>query len=214
MDTTKTPSRLGPVLAQPQEYLYDATLIQLDSARGVLTFAVGDTTQRVTSPHVSSFNIGAIGRLRLPSKDQDFAFNAYPDQRLRRAPTLDQPPERRWGWRIGERQFTVEAGVIPGRAGKVVKRDTQPLALELPREFVLLCKSRGIDPAQVLIKFIADLCGLTNLYNCPREDGYSCSGPEPCRISDEYFQNAWGEPGESSGRSGPRLKRGDLPKPP
>src|SRR3978361_1596106 len=116
MDNPKPLSKLDSASDPQDEYVYDATLIQLDSTRGALTFTVNDTTHRVTCPYVSSFNIGAIGRLRLPTKDRDFAFNAYPDQRLRRAPKLDQPAERRWGWRIGQRQFTVEVGVVPGRA--------------------------------------------------------------------------------------------------
>src|SRR5262249_33899828 len=150
------------------EYLYDATLIQLDTLRGGLVFKVDDTIHRITYPHVSSFSIGAIGRLRLPLPPQEFSFNAYPDQRLRRAPTLDQPQERRWGWCIGERQFTVEVGVIPGRAGKVIRRDTVPLTLELPQEFVSFCASHGTPPDRVLSTYFADLCNLANFYGCPR----------------------------------------------
>ena len=31
-----------------------------------------------------TFSVGSIGRLRLPTDGREFAFNAYPDQRLRR----------------------------------------------------------------------------------------------------------------------------------
>jgi hypothetical protein len=191
------------------EYLYDATLIQLDTLRGSLIFKVNDATHRVIYPHVSSFSVGAVGRLRLPSDHQEFSFNVYPDQRLRRAPSLDQPQERRWGWKIGERSFTVEVGVIPGRAGKVIRRDTQPLTLEVPREFVRFCTSRGIAPDRVVTRFIADLCRLTNFFGCPREDGYTSSGGMD--VAGDYFNQSWGDTDPARPRAprtiGPRRSR-------
>lgn len=188
------------------EYLYDATLIQLDTLRGSLIFKVNDATHRVLYPHVSSFSVGAIGRLRLPSADREFAFNAYPDQRLRRAPALDQPAQRRWGWKIGERPFTVEVGVIPGRAGKVIRRDTQPLTLDLPREFIRFCASRGVSPDRVLATFFADLCDLTNFFGCPREDGYASSGGADA--ARDYFTRTWGD----ADRPKPRAPRTTAPR--
>jgi len=192
MDASKPPSQST---ATPPEvadgYLYDATLIQVDSLRGGLVFKVEDTIHRITYPHVSSFSVGAVGRLRLPGPDCEFSFNTYPDQRLRRAPALDQLLERRWGWCIGERQFTVEVGVIPGRAGKVIRRDTTPLALDLPREFVSFCAARGIRPERVLSTFVADLCNLTNFYGCPREDGYTSGGGTEQAL--DYFNRTWGD---------------------
>jgi hypothetical protein len=135
--------------------------------------------------------VGAVGRLRLPKDGREFAFNAYPDQRLRRAPSSDQPQDRRWGWRIGERIFTVEAGVIPGRAGKVIRRNTQQVSLELPSEFLDFCSSRKIAPDRVLCTFFSDLCKLTNLYTCPREDGYSSGGTDECQLALAYFDRTW-----------------------
>jgi hypothetical protein len=199
MDTSKPPPK--PDTAVPPEsaeYLYDATLIQLDTLRGALVFKVGDATHRVTYPHVSSFNVGAIGRLRLPASGREFSFNTYPDQRLRRAVALDQPVTRRWGWSIGERQFTVEAGVVPGRAGKVIQRDTQPLRLEIPSEFERLCNSRGVAPDRMLSTFIADVCELTNFYGCPREDGYCTSGEESHQLALDYVNRTWGTEEDSS----------------
>ena len=190
MDAVKPLPKLNAAAPEAVEYLYDATLIQLDTLRGGLVFKVDDTTHRITYPHLSSFSIGAIGRLRLPMPNREFSFNAYPDQRLRRAPALDQPHERRWGWSIGERQFTVEAGVIPGRAGKVIRRDTVPLMVELPREFVSFCAAHGAQPERVLSTFWADLCNLTNFYSCPREDGYTSSGNTEQAL--DYFNRTWG----------------------
>ena len=199
MDITKPSLKSDAPQPQVDEYLYDATLIQLDTLRGVLVFKVDEIIHRIVYPHVSSFSIGAIGRLRLPLPNREFAFNAYPDQRLRRAPGLDQPIERKWGWCIGERQFTVELGVIPGRAGKVIRRDTVPLSLDLPREFLTLCASRGISAERVLSTFMADSCNLTNFYGCPREDGYSSSGNAEQAL--EYLNHTWGDPHNPAPRS-------------
>jgi hypothetical protein len=193
------------VAAQPEvaEYLYDATLIQVDTLRGLLAFKVEEVTHRVNYPHVSSFSVGAIGRLRLPNPDREFSFNTYPDQRLRRMPALDQPLDRRWGWRIGERKFTVEAGIIPGRAGKVIRRDTRPLTLEVPSEFDAFCRSRGLTPQQMLETWIADVCMLTNYYGAPREDGYCASGDESHQAAIAYINRAWGSD-EPSGKGAAR----------
>ncbi len=195
MDTSKQPPKSAAAQTEAAEYLYDATLIQIDSLRGSLVFKVEDATHRISYPHVSSFSVGAIGRLRLPTPDREFSFNTYPDQRLRRTPALDQPLERRWGWRIGERKFTVEAGIIPGRAGKVIRRDTRSLTLEVPSEFESFCKSRGLAPQRVLSTFIADVCELTNFYGAPREDGYCASGDDSHQLALDYINRTWGDAG-------------------
>jgi hypothetical protein len=212
MEPTKLLTQIAPASAETQDPdLYDAELTQVDTLRGCLVFSVNDSIHRVACPHVSSFSVGAIGRLRLPTEGREFAFNAYPDQRLRRAPSSDQPQVRRWGWRIGERVFTVEIGVIPGRAGKVIRRNTQRVSLELPSEFLDFCSSRKIAPERVLSTFIADLCALTNLYVCPREDGYTSSGSDERELAHAYFDRTWGIYGDES--SPPRRggKRGGTP---
>ena len=207
MDTLKQLSKNEPPKPPSDVYLYDATLTQVDAMRGVLIFTVGETTHRVTFQNVGFFSAGAIGRLRLPANGQDFAFYAYPDQRLRRAPELDQPQERRWGWRIGERQFLILAGVIPGRAGKVIRRDTHTLSLELPREFAEFCGIRGITPEKVLRGFIADLCSLMDSFVCPREDGYSSNGTDASRLATDYFKQTWGWVDEPEHRAAARAAR-------
>jgi hypothetical protein len=213
MESTKLVPQLDPVSAEPHDPdLYDAELMQVDTLRGCLVFSVNERTHRVSCAHVSSFSVGAIGRLRLPTEERGFAFNAYPDQRLRRAPSSDQPQDRRWGWRIGERVFTVEVGVIPGRAGKVIRRDTQRVSFELPSEFLHFCSSRKVTPDRVLSTFIADLCKLTNLYACPREDGYTSSGSDERQFALAYFDRTWGIDGEASPPSR-RGKRGTPPDP-
>jgi hypothetical protein len=173
-------------------YLYDATLTELDSARGMLVFRVGETLHRVASTHLSSFSPGAVGRLQLPAPGADVVFHVYPDQRLRRVPPLDDPAQQRWGWRIGERQFTVQAALIPGRNGNVVRRDTQTVPFAVPREFIQFCESRGLTPNIVLRAFVADLCQLTNSFVCPREDGYSSNSSTERDQASAYFRSAFG----------------------
>ena len=173
-------------------FLYDATLTQVDVARGTLIFQLGDTPHRVTSPHVSFFSQGAVGRLRLPTDRNEFAFHTYADQRLRRAPELDNPQEQRWGWRINERAFLVRTGLLPGRNGNVVHLDAQVLPLEIPQEFITFCEVRGLTPSIVLRAFIADLCEIMNFFVCPREDGYSSSGSDERLYANQYFQRTFG----------------------
>ena len=74
---------------------------------------------------------------------------------------------------------------------KVIRRDTMPLTLEVPREFANFCAARGITPERVLSTFFADLCNLTNLFGCPREDGYTGSGNAEQAL--DYFNHTWGD---------------------
>jgi hypothetical protein len=70
-------------------------------------------------------------------------------------------------------------------------RDTEACAVDLPREFVTYCDVRGLPPVSVLRAFIADLCGITSVFACPREDGYSSSGSDESRLAHEYFQRTF-----------------------
>jgi hypothetical protein len=207
MDNPKQPPKNPTPTPSGDGYLYDATLTQVDAVRGALVFSVGEATHRITYPNVGFFSAGAVGRLRLPAGTQAFAFHAYPDQRLRRAPELDQPQEGRWGWRIGERPLLILAGVIPGRAGKVIRRDTESLSLELPREFLEFCATRGITPERVLRGFIADLCTLMDFFVCPREDRYCSNGSDERRLASEYFKRTWGWVDEPEHRAAVRAAR-------
>jgi hypothetical protein len=175
-----------------EEYLYDAILTQIDSARGLLIFSVGNATHRVSSPHISCFSPGAAGRLRLPTEREPFAFHIYADQRLRRAPELDDARDQRWGWCIGERRFAVRSGLLPGRNGSVVQADTEAVTLDLPREFLDFCETRGLKPARVLGAYVADVCGLSSLFECPREDRYTSGGSDEREFAMAYFQRAFG----------------------
>lgn len=64
--------------------------------------------------------------------------------------------------------------------------------LDLPPEFVDLCSTKGISVEQVLRGFIADLCGLQNYLDEPREDGYSSNGSDERHMAHDYFERAYG----------------------
>jgi hypothetical protein len=179
-------------LHENEHYLYDAVLTRIDADAGVLIFTVADTNHCVTYPHVTTWSVGTVGCLRLSTDAHDFAFHSYVDQRLRRAPQLDDVRQQQWGWRIGEDGFRVRSGILPGQNGAVVRRDTQRLVLELPREYLNYCSERGLQPATVLRAFIADLCELFNWVACPREDNYSTNGSDERLYADAYFQRCFG----------------------
>lgn len=175
-----------------EHYLYDAVLTAIDHPNKVLVFSVTRDTHRVPVTSTTYWELGVVGRLRLPTAECDFAFHVYADIRLRRTPELDDSSIHQWGWRLGERRFTVQAGILPGRGGAVVRRDTEPLTLELPREYLTFCADCGLSPATVLRGFIADLCNLFNWTDCPREDDYSNNGSDERAMAKQYFRRAYG----------------------
>jgi hypothetical protein len=173
-------------------FLYDAELTRVDNDLKVLVFTVAGAQYTVTPSSLANWTVGQVGRLRLTTEDCDFAFHTYADPRLRRAPELDNARRHQWGWRIGEQRFCVQADVLPGRDGVVVRRDTKHVELELPREFLDFCAVRGLTPTGVLRSFIADLCELMNWVACPREDGYSSNGSDERLYANAYFQRTYG----------------------
>ena len=177
-------------------FLYDAELIELTRLDAPscehLRFQVGGAQYSVKSLYPAYWTVGLIGRLRLESPQHRFAFHTYVDQRLRRAPELDDRRRHRWGWRIDERRFLIRAGLLPGQDGRVVRQNTKRLALALPSEFTDFCSSRGLTPASVLRAFIADLCEIHNWRNFPREDDYSSNGSDERLYANAYFQRCFG----------------------
>jgi hypothetical protein len=81
---------------------------------------------------------------------------------------------------------------MPGNpAGRSPEGDSamkHPLTLELPAEFIALCKRDGTDPETVLRGFIADLCGLISWQRNPREDGYNSNGSDERDMAYAYYQ--------------------------
>jgi hypothetical protein len=172
-------------------FLYDAIVMQVDAGRRALAFSANGESHTLYCEHASSFSVGAIGRLRLPTAGQPFAFQVYADQRLRRATDFDEKANHRWGWRIGERKFTVHWGILPGRNGAVVSRDLARLEIDIPHELIDLCARSSVEPKAVLKSFIGSLCKLTSPFERPREDGYSNISAELADIAVEYFQTAF-----------------------
>ena len=62
------------------------------------------------------------------------------------------------------------------------------LTLELPEEFIALCEADGTTPETVLRGFIADLAGIIDWADNPREDGYSSSGSDERDMAYAYYQ--------------------------
>lgn len=60
--------------------------------------------------------------------------------------------------------------------------------LDLPPEFVDLCKRHGVAPEFVLRGFIADLCGLVIWMHKPRHDGYCSNGPDQRAYARRYYE--------------------------
>ena len=61
------------------------------------------------------------------------------------------------------------------------------ITIELPKEFIALCKADEVEPEQVLRGFIADLAHIMNWANNPREDGYSSNGSDERMKAREYY---------------------------
>jgi hypothetical protein len=183
------------MIAEPlksSEFVYDAVLTRIDHPAGILVFTVADADLTVTPSTTTHWRVGTVGRLRLNTHPHRFTFHQYADSRLRREPTLDDASTQQWGWRLGEARIQVRAGVLPGRNGAVVRRDTELSNIELPREFIDFCALRGVAPVAVLRAFVADLCELFNWVHRPREDDYSTNGTDERMYAQIYFQRAFG----------------------
>jgi hypothetical protein len=67
-------------------------------------------------------------------------------------------------------------------------RPRRTLTLKLPDEFIELCRRDGVLPETVLRGFIADLCGITNYADAPRDDGYASHGSDERDMAYEYYE--------------------------
>ena len=62
------------------------------------------------------------------------------------------------------------------------------ITLDLPPEFIELCKGDGVEPRTVLRGFIADLCSIVNYADEPlRTDGYGSNGSDERHMAMEYY---------------------------
>lgn len=77
-------------------------------------------------------------------------------------------------------------------------RTSKRITLDLPPEFIELCKQDGIEPTVVLRGFIADLAEIINWASNPRADGYSSNGSDERRMAMEYYERVgypwWNKP--------------------
>ncbi len=62
------------------------------------------------------------------------------------------------------------------------------LTLELPEEFIALCKRDDTTPETVLRGFIADLAGIISWQSNPRKDGYNSNGSDEREMAYAYYQ--------------------------
>ena len=67
-------------------------------------------------------------------------------------------------------------------------RKNNRITLELPPEFIALCKADNVPPEVVLRGFIADLAEIMNWTDSPRTDGYSSNGSDERRMAREYYE--------------------------
>ena len=68
---------------------------------------------------------------------------------------------------------------------------TTPLTIDLPEEFIELCRRDQTDPQTVLRGFIGDLCGSTSPdFDRPRDDGYGSRGSDERECAWRYYDRA------------------------
>lgn len=180
------------------ETVYDVTVVEA-TEEGLIIFAAPDGRrwqfQKRQFQNRSSFVVvGEVGRLALLAQEQ-FCFERYADQRLRRRPDLDVPEHWLFAWEIDGGTALVKAGVLPGKDGEVIMDETESIELDVPPEFTELCQSRGLSAESVLRGFIADLAGLANCTDCPREDGYGSNGSDEEMCARLWFERAYPERG-------------------
>ena len=77
-------------------------------------------------------------------------------------------------------------------------RKKNRITLDLPPEFIALCKSDNVPPEVVLRGFIADLAEIMNWASAPRADGYSSNGSDERGLAREYYERVgypwWNKP--------------------
>jgi hypothetical protein len=62
------------------------------------------------------------------------------------------------------------------------------ITLQLPAEFIELCKADGVPPETVLRGFIGDVSGIINWAANPRVDGYNSNGSDEREMATAYYE--------------------------
>lgn len=155
-----------------------------------ISFASAESSWAFDVPSGCAPKVGQIGRLTIEA--ERFSFIPYADQRLRRSPQQDV--SRLFCWHIDDRELLVKEHVLPGVDGVAIEDETETIELDVPPELIELCDACGVRPEVLLRGFIADLCGLQNLRDRPREDGYDSNGSDERMLAQDWFDRAHGKP--------------------
>jgi len=174
---------------------YDAKVARVDSdANQVVIETLEGKAFRMT--RTNAFTRGGDRGVLTVFNDGRAMFSPYPEQLIFRWPERDLLNRDNtvfaWAWRLhgSDDCIRCKPGVVPGKYGVVIPDETQTMELDVPPEFLELCEDRGLTAETVLRGFIADLCGLENYMNNPREDGYSSNGSDERRMAQEWFDRA------------------------
>lgn len=195
-----------PVL--PGQQLHNVRFVQFASRDGtpVLVVQHDDMTYHVIAaydcaPHAEN-KVGYLVRATPPigtpriDLSEKYWFYEYPDQSLRRVPELDWHQHTGadvigWVCDAKPRGFRAPIGLIPGENGQFISADLTTISLDVPSEFVELCRDVALTPLDVLRGFIADVCGLQNLIVRPRADGFSSNGSDERMYAEQWFDRAY-----------------------
>ena len=137
--------------------------------------------------------IGQIGLLVIDEEGGEPGFfTPYAEQRLLRVMQYDRP--HHWAWQLegAEELILTQAGTVPGIDGKVVIDATRPLVLACPPEFDDFCSYYNQQAEDVLRAFIADVCGLRDVPESPREDGYHSDASDEQKLASRYMAAVYG----------------------
>lgn len=172
----------------------DARLEAVSDA-GMLRFAFnGRSIVRPARAGVEKYlrdKIGAVGVVDYVRELGAWRFIAYLDQSLRRMPELDDGDRTGWSNDTKPEGWTAPRSIIPGDLGKFVEDETESVPVRVPTEFFDLCESFGVEPERLLGGFIADVCGIQNLVNCPRADHMDSHGSDERMLAQDYLERTW-----------------------
>ena len=61
------------------------------------------------------------------------------------------------------------------------------ITIDLPPEFISMCEHDGTSPEDVIRGFVADLAGIDDYIDHPRDDGYTSHGSDECMLARAYY---------------------------
>jgi len=155
-----------------------------------LSFVPPSRVYVLPTANMTWWTLGTFGRLSLRKEPAEYTFRAYPDQRLRRIPALDDAAADMWAWTFTDtaRVVLVKAGLIPGQNGAVVPEDTRALGLGVPYEFVQFCARLACVQRTCCAALLPTYVRFTTSSRAPREDGYGSNGRDERMLARTYFE--------------------------